>query len=160
MHRFLRIVVLGSTVATLAPAATLTAQATDPVIGTWQMNAAKSKWEPGPAPKTLTATFAAAGQGITVTTQGVDGDGNPVSTSYTGNYDGKDYPLTGSPDYDAIVLKRINASTVTITRKKSGKVVQTVTRVLSPDGKVLTTTTKGTDAKGRTINNVTVYDRQ
>jgi hypothetical protein len=42
-------------------------------------------------------------------------------TAYTANYDGKDYPVTGNPDWDMVSLKRINANTVEFTRKRAGK---------------------------------------
>ncbi len=40
----------------------------DPFIGTWVLNLAKSKYQPGPAPKTQTSIYEASGQGVKVTT--------------------------------------------------------------------------------------------
>ena len=134
----------------------------DPSVGTWQLNVAKSKYDPGPAPKSSTLTIEAAGQGVKVSNKGVDAAGNPTGTQYTTAYDGKDSPvtLTGSQDYDTVNFKRIDARTIEGTRMKAGKVVQTYSRVVSQDGKVMTITTKGTNAKGEKINNVTVYEKQ
>ncbi len=133
----------------------------DPSVGTWQLNVAKSKYDPGPAPKSNTITIEAAGQGVKVSTKGVDAAGNPTSTQYTTAYDGKDSPvITGSQDYDAVNFKRIDARTIEGTRMKAGKVVQTYSRVVSQDGKVMTITTKGTNAKGQKVNNVVVYEKQ
>jgi hypothetical protein len=75
-------------------------------------------------------------------------------------YDGKPYPTTGSPAYDANALTRADAHTVNVSRTKAGKVVQTGIGVVSQDGKTLTFTLKGTDASGREINNISVYDKQ
>jgi hypothetical protein len=36
----------------------------DPLIGTWKLNLAKSTYSPGPPPKSQTATFQAEGQGL------------------------------------------------------------------------------------------------
>ena len=142
----------------------LMAQAPDPLVGTWKINLAKSTFSPGPAPKSQTLTITVAGQGMKVNVQGVDGQGKPTSTQYTANYDGKDYPVTitgaAAADYDHVVLKRIDARTSETTRKKTGKVVQTVRRVVSQDGKTLTTTATGMNAQGQKVNNVTVYDKQ
>jgi len=134
----------------------------DKVIGTWKLNIAKSKYDPGPAPKSSTLTFEVAGDGIKVTAKGQDAAGNPTSTEYTAKYDGKDYPrtLVGTTDYDRLSLKRVDAFKAEGTRKKAGKVVQTYTRVVSPDGKTLTLTVDGTDSKGRKVHNVIVYDKQ
>ena len=132
----------------------------DPLLGTWVLNLAKSKYTPGPPPKEQTTTFEAAGQGVTVTTKGTDSAGKPTGTTYTANYDGKDYPVTGNPDWDTVALKRINANTVEYTRKKAGKVVQTATSVISKDGKTRTITTTGVNAQGQKIHNVGVYDKK
>ncbi len=150
----------GSALAILVPAMALTAQATDRAIGTWRLDVAKSKYDPPPVPKSLTVTFEQHGQWLKVTTKGVDGDGSPTATEYTANYDGTDYPITGAPDYDTVSLKRIDASTVQVTRKKGGHVVATVRRVVSPDGKVLTVTTKGMNAKGQPVHDVGVFEKQ
>jgi len=46
------------------------------------------------------------------------------------------------------------------TSKKADKVTTTNISVVSSDGKTRTVTTTGTNARGQTVNNVTVYDRQ
>jgi hypothetical protein len=160
MPSLTRIALCATALAILVPSASLTAQAGDRAIGTWKLNLTKSKYTPGPLPKSLTLTYEVAGKGVRVTTQGVDADGKPTHTDYTANYDGKNYPVSGSADYDTVVLKKVDASTVEATRKHGGHVVQTMRRVLSKDGNVLTTTTTGTDAAGRHIKNVAVFDRQ
>jgi hypothetical protein len=155
-----RSLAVGSMLAILVPTAALTAQTTDRAIGSWTLDVAKSEYSLTAKPKSLTVTYATAGQGLTVSTKGVDAQGNPTSTGYTANYDGKDYPATGTSDYDTVQLTRVSASTVHITRKKGGKVVATVQRVVSADGKVLTITTKGTDAKGQPATDVGVFEKQ
>jgi hypothetical protein len=131
--------VVGVVVAS-ALVASVSAQA-GPEIGTWKLNVAKSKFSPGPAPRSQTTTFEAAGQGVKVSTETVAADGSKNVQSYTTNYDGKDVPLTGSTLADTVSAKRINATTIERTDKKGGKVVQTITRVISADGKTLTATT-------------------
>ena len=42
------------------------AQSKDPFVGSWRMNVAKSKYSPGPAPKSVTSTYEAAGQGYRI----------------------------------------------------------------------------------------------
>ena len=133
---------------------------TDPFIGTWKLNLAKSKFSPGPSPKSQTITYEAVGQGVKFTAKGTNAEGKPIDSQLTGNYDGKYYPITGNPDVDTVALKRIDANTVEITRKKAGKVVSTGTRVASKDGKTLTLTENGVNAKGEKISNTLVYDKQ
>ena len=136
------------------------AQATDPILGTWELNVAKSTYNPGPAPKGESRTYVMAGQDITATSKGVDGTGKPTAGAWTVNYDGKDRPTAGSPDSDTLSLKRIDPFTTEFTSKRAGKVVITGTRTISRDGKVMTITTKGTNAKGQAFNIVEVFEKR
>jgi hypothetical protein len=143
-----------------AAAVELAAQGTDPLVGTWELNIAKSKYTPGPAPKSETRTYVVAGQDIKANSTGVDGTGKATAASWTVNYDGKDRPQTGNPDAETLSLKRVNAFTAKFTQKRAGKVVITGTRTISRDGKVMTIRTKGTAASGQTINNVEVFEKR
>ena len=144
----------------LAHANPASAQAADPVIGMWKLDVVKSKFSPGPPPKSLTLKFEAAGQGVKLTSDGVEADGRAAHSEYTANYDGKDYPITGLAIADAVSLKRIDANTVERTDKKGGKVVWTRTRKISSDGKTMTATVKGTNAAGQPVNNELVFVKQ
>jgi hypothetical protein len=95
--------------------------AADPAIGTWKLNVAKSKYSPGPVPKSATVTYEVSGDGVKRTGETVTADGQTTSFSYTAQYDGKEYPVTGNPNADTIVLKRINDYTSESTLKKGGK---------------------------------------
>ena len=78
-----------------------------------------------------------------------------------GDFDGKDYPVTGNSPYGNIVaVTRVDATTISITSKHDGKVTTTSTIVVSDDGKTRTTTIKGTDVKGQPVNIVSFYERQ
>ena len=143
-----------------ADIANLSAQASDPRIGTWKLNVAKSKYNPGPAPQSLTVNVEPSGKGEKVTTEFVNADGTRTTTEYTANFDGKDYPLTGSQIADTVSLKRSNARTTVRTDKKGGTVAQTLRRVVSKDGKTMTVTTKGTNAQGQAVNNVALFEKQ
>ena len=138
----------------------MTLSAADSAIGTWKLNAAKSKYTPGPPPKSATITYEQTADGIKRTGESVDAEGKTTSFEYTAKYDGKDYPVTGSDLYDTITLKRINDRTAEATLKKSGKIVSHARRSISKDGKVMTLTISGTNPKGKKMHNVAVYDKQ
>src|SRR5690625_1875003 len=72
-------------------------------LGTWKLDVAQSKFSPGPAPKSSTVTFEAAGQGVSAVIDGVGQDGAKVHWEYTANFDGKPYPVKGNPDGDMVV---------------------------------------------------------
>jgi hypothetical protein len=149
-------VVLG--VALIVSGAVAQAQ-TDPHIGTWVLSLEKSKYAPGTAPKSQTSVFAAAGQGIKVTTAAVTAPGK-TNTEYTASFDGKDHPVKGNPDWDTTAIKRVDARTIEFTRKKGGKVVQTARSVVAADGKTRTVTVTGVNAQGQKVNTVALYIRK
>jgi hypothetical protein len=159
MQKFLRGVALGIVVSILS-GVQLPAQGTDPLVGTWELNVAKSKYSPGPTPKSETRTYVVSGQDIKATVKGVDSAGKPTAGEFTINYDGKDRPQTGNPNADTLSLKRVDAFTTEFTQKRAGKVVLTGTRIISRDGKVMTITTKGTNAAGQPINDVQVFEKR
>jgi len=158
MKRFMRTVILGAALAALFSTTGLSAEASNPLIGTWQFNPAKSTFT-GRAPKGQLRTYAIAGDAEKLTAKGISADGKPTLVRYTARYDGKDYPITGSLGGDIISLKRIDEYTTESTQKRAGKPVIIATRVVSKDGKTLTVTSKGTTAEGEAINNVMVFDR-
>jgi hypothetical protein len=129
-------------------------------VGTWTLNLEKSKFAPGPAPKSQTRTYADTADGTALTFTGVAADGSAISGQSTFKYDGKDYPITGSPDYDSLSLRRVNGRTIKSLQKKDGKVVGSTIRTISGHGKVLTLTSKGKSVSGKWYHNVAVYDKQ
>ena len=136
------------------------AQGTDPVVGTWVLNVAKSTFSPGPAPKSESRTYVAAGKETKVTSAGVGADGKPTAGGWTIVGDGRDVPMTGNPNADTLSLKQIDAFKTEFALKKAGKVVITGTRTISRDGKVMTITNKGTNAKGQAVNDVLVFEKR
>jgi hypothetical protein len=158
MKTLLKTILVGAVIA--AAGVALAAGAPDPVVGTWTLNVAKSKFHPGPAPKSQTRTYSVDADGVSVSVQGVAADGTPISQESTFKYDGKAYAMKGAADFDAISLKRVTDNTVKSTMMKAGKPVGTTIRTVSAHGKVLTLSTKGTDANGKPYDNVAVYDKQ
>ena len=138
----------------------MTLLAANPIIGTWKLNVAKSKYSPGPPPKSATITYEKTAEGIKRTGETVDGQGKATSFEYTAKYDGKYYPITGSDLYDAIALKSVTNSTSEATLKKSGKVVSHARRVVSEDGKTMTLTINGSNAKGQKTKDIAIYEKQ
>jgi hypothetical protein len=136
------------------------AAAPDPVIGTWQLNAAKSTFTAGPAVKSQTRTYSQSGQSITVVLKSVGADGKESTTQTTYQFDGKDHPVTGNPDYDSLMAKQVDANTAEFVLKRGGKAVGTTDRVVSKDGKTLTAKSKLTAANGQKSESVLVFDKQ
>jgi hypothetical protein len=131
----------------------------DQFVGTWKLDVAKSKYDPGPAPKSQTRTWDASGK---VTVEGINAAGKPVTYGYPIMNDGKDYPTTGSVPNgaDMISSKKINPNTVEVNFKRGGKGAETTKFTVSKDGKMLTISAKGTNLDGSAFNNVTVWEKQ
>ncbi len=144
----------------VALAGSTLAQSSDPRLGTWTLNLARSTYPAGTAPTRVTFTNAAEGASVKVTVEAVAADGTAARWGYTANYDGKDYPITGHPSRDTIAATRIDANTVKSVYKKAGTVTLTQTSVVSNDGKTITITSTGTDPKGQAVKSVAVYDKQ
>jgi len=136
------------------------ALAGDNWLGTWKLNVAKSKYSPGPGPKSLTLKFEATPGGIKLTSEGVNAEGNATRGEYVSKFDGQDVPWAGNPDADTASPKRIDDNRYQNTWQKGGKVTVTAKAVVSGDGKTLTINQTGKDSQGRTVNTTAVYEKQ
>ena len=139
--------------------AAATGQIAEPILGTWELIVAKSRLA-GPPPRTETRTYTAVGGEIQATTRGLDNAGRPYSDQWFINYDGKEHPIDGNPNADAVIRRKVDPFTVELTLKRGGKVVATGMRVISKDGKTMTITEKGTDAKGGPIDTFEYFEKR
>jgi hypothetical protein len=148
----------------LALAVTLAGRAiaqADPNLGTWKLNLAKSRYNPGPPPVSDTRVFAAwERDGFKETGTVVRGDGTRATLGFSAHYDGKDCKYTGSPNLDTIAVERVDVNTTALTLKRGGKVVGTGRTVVSDNGRTRTVTMTTTNAKGQKVDDVRVYDKQ
>ena len=159
MKRLLQFVAI--TFLTFAGSATLRAQS-NPLVGTWKLNVTKSKFDPGPGPKSLTRTVEAQGDGVKYTFEGVAADGKAIAYGFSVNFDGKDNAVSGSmpSGADTISAKRTDSNHYVATQKKGGKEVAISKVTVSKDGKVTTVEQTGTTASGAKSHDVQVYDKQ
>ena len=139
-------------------AAGLMAAQTNPFVGTWKLDVAKSKYDPGPAPKSQTRTWAASGK---VSVKGINAAGKPMAYSYPIVTDGKEFPTSGTVPNGAekISSKKVAANTIEVHFIRGGKPAEVTTFAVSKDGKMLTISAKGTNADGSAFDNVTVWER-
>jgi hypothetical protein len=128
--------------------------------GNWKLNVAKSKYTPGPSPKSQTAVVDAVDGGMKVVVDRVEADGQKTHFEWTAKFDGKDYPVKGDPSRDAVSVKKTDDYNLEITNKKAGKTMSTIKAVYAKDGKTRVETVTGTNAQGQKIENVTAWDRQ
>jgi hypothetical protein len=148
-------------VVALALAGTLLAQAQESVYGTWNLNAAKSKYSPGPVPKSSIVKWEPFQGGVKLTVDLVPAKGETQHWESSGKFDGKDNPVTGNnPDADMLAFSKIDARTYETVMKKGGKTTLTARIVVAADGKTRITTQTGKDGQGQTINNTMFYEKR
>jgi hypothetical protein len=153
-------------VAALALSATIVYGA-DMFSGTWKVNVAKSKYSPGPPPKSNMQKIDPVAGGMKVVTDGMNSDGKKTHNEYTVKFDGKGYAehpmLDGKPNpngADMISVKKIDDYTFEATTKQKGKVLTVTKNVVSKDGKTRTATATGKNGQGQTVNNTVVWEKQ
>ena len=127
----------------------------DPFLGIWTLNAAKSKFEPGAAPRSLTMTWTRDSDGIKVRSEGVRADGLPINETYIAVYDGKERKKPGPWNFDAVINRSISDTEREDIFKKGGAIVGTSRLAVSADGKVLTTIWNYGE-----LRDVRVFDKQ
>jgi len=132
--------------------------ATNPIMGTWKLNEAKSKLTPGRS-KNKTVVYQSSLFQVKITVDGVDPKGKPTHSEWIGRFDGKDCRVTGDPNSDTRSYMKIDDRTMEFVAKQNGKVVVTGRIVVSPDGKSRTVTTTGTTSKGKKFKNIAVYNK-
>ncbi len=138
--------------------ATAVCFAANPQMGTWKLNEAKSKLEPGMG-KNTTIVYAEQNDKIKITVEGVDKDGKPRHGLWIGKFDGKAYPSKGNLAWNAAAYKVVNDRINDITTMKDGKVMWTGRVEVSKDGKSRTVTVKGTNENGKSFSSKVVYDK-
>ena len=92
---------------------------------------------------------------------GTNADGTPIKWGYTGNFDRKENKVTGTnPDGDVVMLRRVSARATRSTYKLAGKQTLVSGLSVSEDGKTLAVATTGVNAKGQTVKNNLILEKQ
>jgi hypothetical protein len=129
----------------------------DVQLGVWQMDLAKSRYYPGPPPKSETRTFTRDKDGVKGTVVRQLADGQEERIEYRADFD-KEYPVSGTDAYDAVRFRRIDAYTADAVLSHAGRVFGVARRVISRDGKTMTITFKQ-EEPGLGVSNVVVYQK-
>ena len=85
----------------------LSAADSDPLMGTWILNVPKSQLG-AVVPKSITRKHIPIPGGVRVVQDRVDAQGKASTGEFTVKFDGKDYPISGDPFVDRLIMKRVN----------------------------------------------------
>ena len=160
-----RLVVFASVVVITVVASGMLLAQSNPFVGTWKLNSAKSKYATGVAPKEITATIQIVGDQDQVTENGTAADGSHISLNYAfpdkgglgkvragGN-------LAKNP-FDGVSGKRIDENIFEVSFMKGGKEMLRNQFVVSKDGKTLREAVRGFVPLGNPVSGVLVWEKQ
>lgn len=148
-------------VALLGPWA-MDAVAQTPVVwlGTWKLDVSRSRFDPGPPPRSqIIRNVSTNGDGFTSTTEMENAEGKPFRTEYFARPDGTEYPYKGVAD-ETISLTVVDGRDSTWVVRKGGRVLVEGRTIYSRDGKTRTQTHTRIDDKGQKHENVLVFHRR
>jgi hypothetical protein len=132
----------------------------DALLGDWDLNIAKSKFEPRPPMKKYTMKVVDAGADhLLIKSDWIDADGTTGHVEYSTAFDGKPIALTDYPIADLVTDTMINATTWESVWTKNGKVVERELETISADGKIFHEIDRGKDEKGKRYKNYLVFER-
>jgi hypothetical protein len=134
--------------------------ASDPAIGIWKLDIDRSSFALGPAPKASVMNIEACGDGLKLSTNTIDHQGNRTHMDAAYKFDGKDYPLNGSSVADTVAATRINDCKTEYVWRKQGKVAMATKIIVSMDGDTLRLIRTGMGVLGHMADELLIYDRQ
>ena len=143
-----------------ALAGTAVAGRLDSLLGDWDLNIAKSKFEPSPPMKKYTMKVIDAGADhLLIKSDWIDADGTAGHVEYSTAFDGKPIALIDYPIADFVTDTMINATTWESVWTKNGKIVERERETISPDGKIFHEIDQGKDEQGKKYRNYLVFER-
>jgi hypothetical protein len=131
----------------------------DIIIGTWELLPERSHFSPDATALMEVRTYVKTPDGIRATVVTTLADGTVRSMSYPWRVDGKEYPVTGSPLLDTIVLKKIDNLTAEATLKHGAVVLASERREFSADGKTMAITVKD-ETSEHAVSSKAVYKKR
>jgi hypothetical protein len=142
--------------ALLIPAALVSQTAsTNMAVGTWKLNTARSKYEPGPVPTSATVII---GEGNKIMFSEETADGKSTSWSVLPTADGTPAPIVGAEN-STLVEKRIDGRHVEDTWKFESRTLIGKSAI-SKNGETMTYTLTGTGSDGKPVHEVQIWEKQ
>jgi hypothetical protein len=159
--------ITGTEVVTLLAAllfATAAIAQSDPLLGTWVLNVAKSQGPPGTLPDSATVVVSDAGGGKYRAVSDTSMTGIAIHAEVTFAMDGSDVTPVVTPEMPGGMsvtqsAERLGPGSYKSTVKMNGAVVATATNEVSADGKTLTVVSTGQGIAAG-ASSTTIFDRK
>jgi opacity protein-like surface antigen len=126
--------------------------------GTWNLDAAKSKFASPAKEQSETRTYEVSATRLTMKSSSKDMAGKELNFSYSAGWNGKSYPMVGNPNADSISLTAVSPREVKALSRFHGKLSVQSMATVSADGKHLTIKRKMLRLKGAPTD-VLEFDR-
>jgi hypothetical protein len=147
--------------AVLYAAATVSSQDAAPWIGTWEQEIRPpASWFETAAYTRVTTRIEPWGDGIRVVYDMVHTRGGRSHMEWTGQFDGRDYPVQGVDYVLTNAYTRLDDRRYQVDIKVDGTQVATARAEVSPDGRTLTVTTEERGPGGQTRQSTVVYRKR
>ncbi len=127
-------------------------------VGAWRLDFAKSAASNSPY-KRVTLTIGPWESGLRVVYDMVGVRGGVNHVEWSGQFDGKDYPVQGIDYVMTNAYSRIDDHTYNIVIKREGRISGNVKVTVAADGRTLTAITTSKNAAGEEIRTTAVYDK-
>ena len=132
----------------------------DALLGDWDLNIVKSRFEPSPPMKKYTMKVIDAGANhLLIKSDWIDADGTVGHVEYSTAFDGKPIALIDYAMADFVTDTMINATTWESVWTKNGQIVERELEEISGDGKIFEEIDEGKDEKGKKYKNHLVFER-
>jgi hypothetical protein len=136
------------------------AASNSPFAGTWKFNPAKSKMGASDTTASDVMRIKSDGKTISLMDEEVDAQGVHKISVENAKFDGKDYPVKGDPNSDAVSYELKGPREFIGTTKKDGKVTAKYTITVSEDGQTTTVHYTVYSEGSKTEGGTSVYDKQ
>jgi hypothetical protein len=128
------------------------------LTGTWIANVEQSRRDPNHQFSRATMHFEVAGDIVKLTYGGINASGRHEEGGQTLHADGHEHAV---PEASSIVtISTLDARELKSVGLKDGTEIGRASYEVSEDGRTMTATTSGIDAKGKTFEQMIVFDRE
>ena len=109
----------------------------DPLTGRWTLDSSASQFSMR-SPRAWILNVSAHETGMTVEEHLTQADGGAIRVTFAPQFDGRDYPVQGSPIMDSISFVRRSERLLEVCARKAGAISMRDTTEVSEDGQTLT----------------------
>jgi hypothetical protein len=130
----------------------------DPFTGAWTFHSEWSRLTTSP-PRSWIMRIEATSDAVNEREEIVSSDGARTVVTFQARFDGKDYPVTGSPLADTIAYTRVDPHHISGIAKKNGSISIRERVATSPEGHILTLTYSIYADVQEVANGIAIFER-